>query len=200
MPGRREDPEVRPRALAATLDIYEQVGWAAFTFDAVAREAGVGKAAIYRRWDSKEDLIVDALTDLGLRTEGSEMDLGSLRADLVAMGELTMGRLFGKHGTVMLRAQVEALVYPSLGETMERLRRARTDAGRAVVIRAIERGELPEGTSPALILDTLIGTLERRVLVTPPESRAVLRETSSRFVETVVDLILDVLGRDAGDP
>lgn len=194
MVGRPEDPQIREKALAATLDIYERVGWAAFTFDAVAREAGIGKAAIYRRWDKKEELIVDALTDLAMRLEPSTMDLGSLRADLIAMGELTVDRLYGVHGVVLMRAQVEALMYAELAETMDRLRRMRTDVGRVVVIRAIDRGELPAGASPALILDVLIGTLERRVLVTPVGVRGRLRTDRSQLVATVVDLILDGLG------
>src|SRR5919109_2832266 len=80
-PGRRRDPQVEGRALAAALELYAEVGWSGFSFDAVARRAGIGKAPIYLRWSSKEDLLLDAfsayLEAIPIR------DSGDLRSDLL---------------------------------------------------------------------------------------------------------------------
>ena len=49
--------------------------------DAVASEAGVGKATIYRRWRTKQDLVVDTISDLN-RAEATAPDTGSIEGDL----------------------------------------------------------------------------------------------------------------------
>ena len=49
---------------AAILRLLADVGYGALTMDAVASEAGVGKATIYRRWRTKQDLVVDTISDL----------------------------------------------------------------------------------------------------------------------------------------
>ena len=54
-PGRRRDPELDERVLEAALTVYARQGWAGFNFDAVAREAGCGRPALYRRWQSKRN-------------------------------------------------------------------------------------------------------------------------------------------------
>ena len=46
--------------VAAALAVYAEAGWSGFSFDAVARRAGVGKAPLYLRWASKEDLLLAA--------------------------------------------------------------------------------------------------------------------------------------------
>src|ERR1700726_2671458 len=62
--GRPADPGIENRVLTAALTVYGEVGWAGFTLDAVARRAPVGKAALYRRWTTKEDLLLAALERL----------------------------------------------------------------------------------------------------------------------------------------
>ncbi|SRR5258706_10784849 len=79
-PGRPRDPDLEPRVLAAALRVYAEAGWSGFSFGAVARRAGVGKAPLYLRWQSKEDLLLAALS-----AHTSTMpirDSGSLRDDL----------------------------------------------------------------------------------------------------------------------
>jgi DNA-binding transcriptional MerR regulator len=50
--GRPRDPDLESRVLAAALRVYAEAGWSGFSFDAVARRAGVGKAPLYLRWQS----------------------------------------------------------------------------------------------------------------------------------------------------
>ncbi len=59
--GRPRDPSRDGVIRAAILRLLADVGYGALTMDAVAAEAGVGKATIYRRWRTKQDLVVDTI-------------------------------------------------------------------------------------------------------------------------------------------
>src|SRR5947208_15453209 len=65
---------------AAFLRLLADVGYGALTMDAVAAQAGVGKATIYRRWRTKEDLVVDTIS--GIQDVETPVDSGSLEGDL----------------------------------------------------------------------------------------------------------------------
>jgi AcrR family transcriptional regulator len=75
-------------ALARTFfEEWARVGYSALSLDAVARKAGVGKAALYRRWRSKADMARDLVSQVGAQLPGA-LDLGnrgSLEADLRAL-------------------------------------------------------------------------------------------------------------------
>src|ERR671920_260764 len=82
--GRPRDPSRDGVIRAAILRLLAEVGYGALTMDAVASEAGVGKATIYRRWRTKQDLVVDTISDLA-QAEGTTPDTGSLEGDLRAV-------------------------------------------------------------------------------------------------------------------
>ena len=102
--------------LDATLELVAQVGIAGLTVDAVAHLAGVGKATIYRRWNSKEALLLDAWNTC--LTISDVPDTGSLRGDMEAlfaakdlkMPAETMKRIFPQ----LIAA---AKVNPDVGDT-----------------------------------------------------------------------------------
>ena len=79
--GRPRDPSRDEAIRAALLRLLGEVGYGGLTMDALAQAAGVGKATIYRRWRTKQDLIVDSIADLG-SVLTVPPDTGSLRADL----------------------------------------------------------------------------------------------------------------------
>ena len=79
--GRPRDPSRDDVIRAAILQLLGEVGYGALTMDAVAAEAGVGKATIYRRWRTKQDLVVDTVSDLN-RAWTVTADTGSLEGDL----------------------------------------------------------------------------------------------------------------------
>ena len=82
-PGRPRDPAVDRRIAQAALDLFADAGWAGFAMEAVARRAGVGKASLYLRWNSKEALLTDAVTWRLARV--ADVDTGTLRGDLVGL-------------------------------------------------------------------------------------------------------------------
>jgi AcrR family transcriptional regulator len=63
-PGRPRDASIDSEVVTALLDLVKEVGVGAVTVDAIAERAGVSKASIYRRWDSKEAMLVDGLATL----------------------------------------------------------------------------------------------------------------------------------------
>jgi AcrR family transcriptional regulator len=67
----------------AFFDEWARVGYAALSLERVAKNAGAGKAALYRRWSSKVAMASDLLSRLGL-TLFELPDTGSLEADLLA--------------------------------------------------------------------------------------------------------------------
>jgi AcrR family transcriptional regulator len=188
--GRPADQDLAPRVYREALEIYAEVGWAGFSFDLVARRARVGKAALYGRWGSKEALIIDALSNR-LRPEPVPFDTGSIRTDLIALARDVLGSFVRLDGLIMLRAQVEAKFYPEvLGRAIEEWQRRDTSEFRQMTLRAIERGELPKGTSPSLVLDALIGILANRALWTPAARMQEMDRGSDAYVARVVDFVL----------
>ena len=79
--GRPRDPALEAAILDATQDLLIEHGFAAPTVEAVARAAGTGKAAVYRRWPSKIDLVVAAVQ--ALQSPPAVPDTGTLRGDLL---------------------------------------------------------------------------------------------------------------------
>src|SRR3954468_25046141 len=79
--GRPRDPSRDEAIRAALLRLLGEVGYGGVPLDGPGGAAGVGKATIYRRWRTKQDLIVDSISDLGsvlMVPPGT----GSLRDDL----------------------------------------------------------------------------------------------------------------------
>jgi AcrR family transcriptional regulator len=176
--------------------VYSEVGWAGFTIDAVAKRARAGKMALYKRWERKEDLIRDMLEAMLLKNAQAPLgESGSIRSDLVQMATLMIDSYFGRHGLVLLRAKIEAKVYPELfGPAMDELHYKYVDSIRSIILRGVERGELPPGTSPGLVMDAVAGILTNHVLMTPSDKMDALAEYKTKFAEETVDFVLSAVG------
>ncbi|MEW9551871.1 TetR/AcrR family transcriptional regulator [Nonomuraea sp. NPDC050783] len=189
-PGRPRDAEVGRKALRAAVELYAELGWAKFTVDAVVRRAGIGKAAVYRRWPTREKLVADAL-EWALVLPAIAIDTGNVDDDLRELARALMAHYLGPYGLAGLRLHVEARAYPELfGELAATLRRTRALEARAIVRRAIARGELGEHASPTLILDTLLGGVLNHVLATPEELRPEMTARSARYIEDITAFVL----------
>ena len=186
--GRPRDPHVDARLAEAAVAVFGEEGWAAFSIESVARRAGVGKASVYLRWSSKEDLLVDALN----RSLGNveDVDTGTVRGDLVQLVEQLLRLYTDEHGGAALRLSLEARRTPGLAERYERMAEQQILAARAIVHRGIARGELPAGTSVTLLLDALCGGAMNHALTTPPHLRAGLPAKAGAYAEEFVDFVL----------
>ncbi|MFE4498450.1 TetR/AcrR family transcriptional regulator [Rhodococcus sp. NPDC056743] len=187
--GRPSDPNIEARILSATLELYGDLGWARLNLDIIARHAKVGKAALYRRWQTKEQIMTAALRSTKMTV--TDFDTGTLRGDLVAIGQVTVERLLGEYGSARMRAMIDAKIFPELFEgDIAEFRNESIIGGRETIFRAIERGEIAKGTSPALILDAVAGTIEHHFLMTPMSKLKEFEFGADEYVESVVDLVL----------
>lgn len=187
-PGRPRDPEVDRRIEQAALDVYATKGWAGFSIEAVARAAGVAKTSIYLRWDSREQLLADVVSR-SFRPL-TRIDTGSVRDDLV---ELARGLLQVYSGSTSLAARrmtVEADATPAISEHWQSVRASQVSSARRIVKRAIERGELPPGTSPALVLDTVCGAAINHAISVPEPLRARMIQGLPAYADELVNFVL----------
>ena len=164
--GRPREVRLDGAILAATLELVAEVGIHDFRMDDVAERAGVGKAAIYRRYRSKDELVT--ATVAALVSEITVPDTGSTREDLLALM---------REAVAVYRDPVKAGVMPSLVGAMPQrpeLARAIRDgflaqrraALRTVLDRGVARGGLRADLDVELALDVLGGALFYRLLVT----------------------------------
>ena len=146
--GRPADPDIERRVLAAARTVYGEVGSAGFSLDRVARRAPVGKAALYRRWPTKDDLLLAALEHLAEPPpEGA--DPTDLRGCLIGIAGQVIDMFVGPKVLVLPRVLIDAAHYPpKFDDMVQNIVRARFGSGRSVVQAATDRGELPDGTPP----------------------------------------------------
>jgi AcrR family transcriptional regulator len=177
-------------ALARTFfEEWARVGYSALSLDAVARKAGVGKAALYRRWRSKADMAADLVKQLSAMaiTRFEPGDQGSLEADLYA-ALLTVRRLL-RHPVVrrILPDLYTAMSRePVLVEAMRPGEMAREKKVKALVDRAIGRGELPADVDRRAVTDLLIGPLYWRIVVLGERCDRTRLKTLARMTATAV--------------
>src|SRR5918912_156025 len=117
--GRPRDPSRDGVIRAAILRLLAEVGYSALTMDAVAAEAGVGKATIYRRWRTKHDLVVDTLSDTN-RAIAIPPDTGSVESDVRALMDLVVTTVQSPAGAA-IRSLLPAMQYqPALVEAFRK--------------------------------------------------------------------------------
>ena len=184
-PGRPRDPDLEPRVLAAALRVYAEAGWSGFSFEAVARRAGVGKAPLYLRWQSKEDLLLAALS--AHTSTMLILDSGSLRDDLVEYARRLLQGKSTPEGWAFLRIHLEASISPALhARFAAEIAIPHVDSARAVLHRAIERGDLPAETPVDHLLDTLYGAIISWMTRSPGDQRARPADDPGRIVDFVL--------------
>jgi AcrR family transcriptional regulator len=183
---------MEPRVFNAALEVYSQRGWSGFTLDAVARTAGVGNAAIYRRWTSKAELLSQAVEAYALTLE--DIDTGSSREDLM---ELARHFLLGYqvHGGIAgLRMVLDARTHPELARLFEVTREGQRKAiALKVVRRAAARGDLVPPHTPGMVLEVLAGATLVRLLYRPGAAitgEPVTSAEDERFLSRLVDGLL----------
>jgi AcrR family transcriptional regulator len=160
---RSRDPAILNAALAA----LTENGYDATNMDDIAARAGVGKAAIYRRWSSKAALITDVLVYWrpDLRTDDAP-DTGSLTGDIEALIERAVAYDNGLiTNDLVLRVALEATRDPQLATALDDLMLLR--GGRqisTILARAVARGEIAADRDWSLVADVLTAMSLLRVL------------------------------------
>src|ERR687894_2888228 len=148
--GRPRDPSRDDVIRAAILRLLGDVGYGALTMDAVAAEAGVGKATIYRRWRTKQDLVVDTISDLN-RAEATTPDTGSLDGDLRQMLRQMVAVINGPTGAATLSLLSTVPHQPALAEAFRNGPLAVwRESFKEIWDRAEQRGEIRPGVADSV--------------------------------------------------
>jgi AcrR family transcriptional regulator len=153
--GRPRSEEADRAILAATLTMVAAHGVTATTIEGIAAEAGVGKTTIYRRWRSKNDLIVAAVAQMAPR--GDPPDTGTLYGDLKALAELQRQRLAGTGLlTVAPRVLAESMNDPELHQGfLDSVINPLRGLIRLFIQRAVDRGDLRPDLDVEALVDIL---------------------------------------------
>lgn len=168
--------------LEVTLQLLQENGYDRLTVDAVAATARASKATVYRRWPSKAELVLAAFTE-GIRQVAVPPDTGTLRGDLVRLGELVCEQT-SRHAGTLRAVLVEVSRNPALNEVMQH---QFVDQRKALMLhilgQAVERGEIDAVAIDDDLWDVLPGYLIFRSLVS---GRATTAQTVADLVDKVV--------------
>ncbi len=163
--GRPRDPSRDGVIRAAILSLLAEVGYGALTMDAVAAEAGVGKATIYRRWRTKEDLVVDTISEVN-RSEMPVPDTGSLEDDLRAMLHAVVAGINGSSGAATQALLSTIPHHPALAAAFRDGPLEVWQQGfDQVFARAEARGEIQPGGADAVVVEAISAPLVQRWLI-----------------------------------
>lgn len=181
--GRTRDLGAQDAILKATRELLLEGGYPKLTIESVARRAGVGKSTIYRWWNTKGALVLEA-TSQHLEI-GVVPDTGITREDLLVAARQLVETFTDRLASIVIFAVIAHLEDdPSMAATFVGtwVNPWRESAAEAID-RGIARGDLPADTDGDLLLDVMVGTVFQRTLVlTEPKT--------SGLAETLVEMIL----------
>ena len=150
--------------LAVTLRLLQQHGYDGLTVDAVAATARASKATVYRRWPSKAELVVAAFIE-GIRQVAVAPDTGTLRGDLLRVGELVCEQA-RRHASTIRAVLVEVSRNAALNHAMQhRFLDQRKALIQHILRQAVERGEIEEAAISDELWDLLPGYLIFRSII-----------------------------------
>jgi AcrR family transcriptional regulator len=190
---RRRGAVLERAILDAALEQLGTVGWNALTMEGVAAGAQTGKAAVYRRWPSKEDLVADALR-AGLPRLDAAPDLGTVREDLVALCREARDAMFSRPGSALRSVihecdpvqteRFHAVIFEGVVEPTVKLLHE-------VISRGIERGEVRPDAANGFVFDAIPAMMMYR-------SKMCACEWNDRDLEEMIDgFMLPLLRPDA---
>lgn len=185
-PSPRRRGAVLERAiLEAALEQLGTVGWNGLTMEGVAARAQTGKAAVYRRWPSKEDLVADAL-QAGLPSLTEAPDLGSVREDLLELCRRVREAMFSRPGFALRSVlhecdvtQAERFNRVILGGVVEPTMRLLRD----VIHRGIKRGEVRPDAANPYVFDAIPAMMMYR-------SKVCASEWSDQDLQEMIDQLM----------
>jgi len=150
--------------LQAAVKLLDERGYHAMTVDDIASVAGVGKQTIYRRWQSKAAVVLEALT---ARTAAEVVtpDTGSVQEDVRVLLRSAFRVLRVGRQKVLVTLMAEAQLNDDFADAFRerfiaRRRKALTD----LILRGIQRGEMGPGTDAEFVADLIYGPMWYRLL------------------------------------
>lgn len=164
-PGRPRSKRSEEAIIRATNALLADERYASITVSKVAARARASKSTIYRRWPTKEHLVIEAFNRWPALTAH---DRGDLLSDLLNLYRQFL-RILHKppSNAIMPTLVAERAHNPALAAVFDPLMQRRRDPVRVVLRRAIERGELPRDTNIELAVDAIMGVTVLRMYFIP---------------------------------
>jgi AcrR family transcriptional regulator len=164
-PGGRT-ARTRAAVLDAALEELSSRGYDQASVETIAHRAGVHKTTLYRRWGGKDQLVADAI-EAAAASRIEVPDSGAVDQDLRVLARAVQAVLASREGAATVRALVSgAQSAPEVQKIIRRFWQTRLTQVGPIVERAVERGQLPQGTDPAELIRYVAAPLYYRLLIT----------------------------------
>lgn len=190
---RKRGAALEEAILAAAYDELSEAGYTSFTVEAVAARARTGKASIYRRWPTKQELVLDTLCARLPTPEQCGLDIHlddsvTTSDALYEVARAISNILRSPAGDAMRTIKCEAAADPELARAIDdRFQAPRREAMLDLLRRGVARGEVrPEAVSP-LVADVLPAVLAHRVLL--QRERVTERDITDIIEQIVIPLV-----------
>lgn len=156
--GRPRDSSVDKTVLEATVDRLTRDGYQRMSIDDVARDAGVTRPTVYRRWPSKEKLAIAAVAN-SVRSTKQEQT-GDVREDLLQQARSLYahqsdGRFVGLFGTAIVEREHHREIYDHL---LTELIRPRRHQVRSIIADGIDQGVVDENVDAEVVVAMFVGS------------------------------------------
>ncbi|MEH6584406.1 MAG: TetR/AcrR family transcriptional regulator [Halioglobus sp.] len=179
--GRPRSQASEDAILGATLKLLAEGGYNAVTVDKVAAMASASKTTIYRRWPTKENLVIAAFELTELLTVPRKRKMVDNLVEIIWQFSQFMQNT--PLGGVLPALAAERQHNPELDEALAPLMKSRREPLIAVIERGLEKGELIPGTDPEFVADLCMGPVEiRGVTLHMPVTK--------KYIQQVVDTAL----------
>jgi AcrR family transcriptional regulator len=183
LPGRPRSEQARRAIFRSTLKLLQRSSFTGLTIEAVAADANVGKATVYRWWPNKGALVVDAFAS-SAENELHFPNTGSVYRDISLQMTQFLGILHSQRGRIVAALLAGGQTDPELlAAFRERFLLPRREEAYKTLRRAIKRGELPPDLDLDVALDTLYGAIYMRFLIQH-------RPLSESYIRQVCRLVL----------
>jgi AcrR family transcriptional regulator len=188
-PGRPRSAQAHKAIIDATLELLAEEGFQGLSIEAVAARSGVGKTTIYRRWASKEELVMEAIRHV--QVDVSVIDTGNFRNDLAALLKTVYQGFMGK---LVLKLIGEYQINPEIfQDALTRLIFPRFQRFISMVEQAQAREEIRGDIDPKLVMDLVVGSFYVHWIVTRN-----LMPTSSTSLVDWIEQVIDAIMRGIG--
>ena len=185
---RRRGEELEAALLEAAWQELVEAGFARLTMESVAARAKTGVAVLYRRWHSKDDLVIAAIRHYGTAHPVEVPDTGSLRGDMIAL-------LSSFSSTRVSFAAIVSAVFSGLlastgltpAQVREKILADRPLHSDQIFARADERGEIDLDRIPPAVRTMPFDLIRHDMLMTykPIPSERVLAIVDDLFMPLV---------------
>jgi AcrR family transcriptional regulator len=188
--GRPRSQESEQAILDATMELLSELGYRSVTVEAIAARAGASKSTIYRRWPTKENLVIAAFARTPELVSSGRGDVEQQLLEVILQFTRMMQQT--PLGGVLAALVAERSHNPALDEALGPLVQRRRRIMVEILRHAVERGELPRGINAEVVVDLLMGPVLLRSMVMG-------QKLERRFVRQVVQNVCAGLRAGAAD-